>query len=188
MLSHDLKLPNEKRSLFKGYLGTFIEEKEPGYPEKAVIKRIEEYSPLFVSTIGDVCTETLIAAGSIPNIAITDDMTTRQARTPLIIDGAIELHANNPQGMITQDAWSTIRDAINQYTISDSTPIHIHIRGEEDLLTLPMVLEAPSSAMVIYGQPNVEGRSKRGLVYVEVTEEVKRRVRGYIDLMVKPTP
>lgn len=187
MESGDLKLPEEKRALFKIPLGTFIEEKVLGYPETIVKERIARNTPPMVITVGDVCTEKLIAAGTIPNIAITDERTTRLARTPVAVAGAMEFQATNPPGMITQEAWRVIREAIARQTESAS-PIHIRIVGEEDLLTLPAVLEAPPKALVIYGQPDVEGRTKRGLVCIEVSEQMKRRARGFVELMEKAAP
>jgi len=187
MYAGDFKLPEEKRGLFKVHLGTFIEEQVPGYPEKIVRERIATYAPSLVITVGDVCTEKLIESGTIPDIAITDEKTTRRPRTPITVFGAVELHATNPPGMITREAWMIIREAIARQTESN-TPIHIRIQGEEDLLTIPTVLEAPPKALVIYGQPDVEGRTKRGLVYIEVSDDVKRRARGFVELMEKPAP
>lgn len=183
----DLKLPEEKRALFKAHLGMFIEEKTPGYPEKVVKEWITTCVPPLVITIGDVCTEKLIASGIIPNIAITDERTTRRSRAPIIVFGAVELRATNPPGMITQEAWKAIQKAIARL-IENNTPIHLRITGEEDLLTIPAVLEAPIKAFVIYGQPDVEGRTKRGLVCIKVSDEIKRRAKGFIELMEKPAP
>jgi len=179
----DLKLPEEKRTLFKTHLGTFIEEKTPGYPEKIVKERIVTCVPPLVITVGDVCTEKLIASGIIPNISITDERTMRRSRTPITVSGAVEL----PPGMITREAWKIIQEAIARQT-ENNTPIHLRITGEEDLLTIPAVLEAPSKAFVIYGQPEVEGRIKRGLICIEVSDEIKRRAKGFIELMEKPAP
>lgn len=183
----DLKLPEEKRTLFKTHLGTFIEEKAPGYPEKIVKERIITCVPPLVITVGDVCTEKLIASGIIPNISITDERTMRRSRTPITVSGAVELRATNPPGMITREAWKIIQEAIARQT-ENNTPIHLRITGEEDLLTIPAVLEAPSKAFVIYGQPEVEGRIKRGLICIEVSDEIKRRAKGFIELMEKPAP
>jgi len=187
MVTEDLILPEEKRALFKDHLGTYIEEKTPGDPEKIVSKKIAALVPPIVITVGDVCTEKLIAVGTIPDIAITDRRTRRGFRDPIMIDDALELHATNPPGMITQEAWTVIRNAIKRQ-IESTTPIHIRIQGEEDLLTIPAILEAPTNALVIYGQPEVEGRIKRGLVCIEVSDEVKKRARGYIKLMEKSEP
>ena len=56
----------------------------------------------------------LIEAGYTPHIAITDRKTRRGFRNPITICGAVELHAANPPGMITQEAWMVIQKAINK--------------------------------------------------------------------------
>jgi len=43
----------------------------------------------------------------------------------------------------------------------------VYVEGEEDLLTLPVIVLAPESTAVIYGQP------MEGLVIVEVTSHKK---------------
>ena len=60
--------------------------------------------------------------------------------------------------------------------------------NQPSLSAIPAVLEAPTKALVIYGQPEVEGQIKRGLVCIEVSDEIKRRARGFIELMEKSEP
>ena len=55
-------------------------------------------------------------------------------------------------------------------------------------MTIPTILEAPTKSLVIYGQPDVEGKVKRGLVYIEVSDKVKRRIKGFVELMEKAAP
>jgi len=52
------------------------------------------------------------------------------------------------------------------------------IDGEEDLLTLPAILLAPLSSLVLYGQWD------RGAVMVEVTEEMKNQVKKLLERFV----
>ena len=68
----------------------------------------------------------------------------------------------NPQGTITKEAISAIKDALekNEHT-------HIVIDGEEDLLTLIAVYYAPENSFVVYGQPY------SGIVVVKVTQQKK---------------
>jgi len=55
----------------------------------------------------------------------------------------------------------------------------VHIKGEEDLLTLPAVLFAPLDSVVCYGQPG------KGMVLVKVTEEKKRGALKIAEKMMK---
>jgi len=51
------------------------------------------------------------------------------------------------------------------------------VDGEEDLLTLVVVLSAPEDALVVYGQPH------RGIVVVKVTEETREKMWRIVDAM-----
>jgi hypothetical protein len=51
------------------------------------------------------------------------------------------------------------------------------VEGEEDLLTLVAVVEAPENSLVVYGQP------REGLVVVKVDEKIKKRVKEIVDSM-----
>ena len=56
-------------------------------------------------------------------------------------------------------------------------PAMVLIDGEEDLLTIPAVIEAPLGAVVFYGQP------LEGVVAVEVDERSKANARQILRLM-----
>ena len=79
---------------------------------------------------------------------------------------------NNPQGTITQEAISAIKEALekNEHT-------HIVVDGEEDLLTLIAVLYAPENSFVVYGQPYT------GIVVVKVTQRKKAQVEEFLKAM-----
>ena len=72
------------------------------------------------------------------------------------------VNVKNPQGTITQEAINAIQEAIQS-----KKQVNIVVDGEEDLLTLIVVLNAPLNALVIYGQPN------KGIVVVKVTPQKK---------------
>lgn len=82
-------------------------------------------------------------------------------------------HVKNPAGVITQESL----DAIKQATAERD--IVILVDGEEDLLTLPCILESPSSALVIYGQPS------QGLVVVRVNPVIKNKVASIMRRMTR---
>jgi len=78
----------------------------------------------------------------------------------------------NPAGKITSSAVEAVRRALAS---GETTRINVH--GEEDLLTLPAILEAPLGSSVVYGQPG------EGVVVVKVTERKKREVRAIVEAM-----
>jgi uncharacterized protein (UPF0218 family) len=70
------------------------------------------------------------------------------------------------------DAWDTIRKALRE-----SLESVILVDGEEDLLTLPCVVESPDNGFVIYGQPS------KGIVVVTTSPIVKKEVSSLLDQM-----
>jgi uncharacterized protein (UPF0218 family) len=82
------------------------------------------------------------------------------------------VRVNNPKGTITHEAILAINEALekNEHT-------HIVVDGEEDLLTLIAVLNAPENAVVVYGQPY------SGIVVVKVTSEKKAEARQFLKAM-----
>src|SRR5437667_10531369 len=73
--------------------------------------------------------------------------------------------ATTSPGVITQEAWDMIKRAMKEQDVL------ILIDGEEDLLTLPCIVESPPGAVVLYGQPS------QGLVVVSPTPGVKEETR-----------
>ena len=100
------------------------------------------------------------------------DRAMRKAIQPLTVDADQTLFARNPAGAITDAAWAAIRSAVKQ-----KGRTRVVVDGEEDLLTIPVVLSAPPDTLVVYGQPH------QGLVVVKVTEETKARMRQFVDEM-----
>ena len=82
------------------------------------------------------------------------------------------LHIKNPQGTITGEAITAVREALE----SDDH-FHIIVDGEEDLLALIAVLYAPERSLVVYGQPY------EGIVVVEVTSGKKDKAMEILKTM-----
>jgi uncharacterized protein (UPF0218 family) len=81
-------------------------------------------------------------------------------------------HVKNPQGTITEEAITAIKEALE----SDDR-VHIIADGEEDLLTLVAVLYSPENSLVVYGQPH------KGIVVVKVTSEKKAEAAEILKAM-----
>ncbi len=166
-------LPQNQRQFFKSPLGQIIKNR------KDVVKFIDKLShddsTPKVITVGDVTTRIFVELSFIPDIAIIDEHVQRK-RVPLLeIEDVSIVETSNQAGYIMQNAWIEI---INSLKINDSKII-IKVMGEEDLLVLPTILEAPLDSKVLYGQPN------EGLVVVLVTKEVKQSVCELMRKMVK---
>ena len=126
-----------------------------------------------IVTVGDRVTETLQEmTGRSPAVFVVDGMERRSAReVPRIAHGPT-IKAKNPAGRITRSARSAIKRAF-----TGDKPVMVLVEGEEDLLTIPAVIEAPVGAVVFYGQP------KAGVVAIEVNEKAKKRARDVLDRM-----
>ena len=147
-----------------------------GGPFEKTTKRlkelIEEEKPSLIISVGDVVSRNMIEHGVSLNVLIVDNKVMRKPIQPITVDADQTLYAKNPPGAITDEAWAAIRSAIEQ-----KGQTRVMVDGEEDLLTLAVVLSAPQDALVVYGQPHV------GIVVVKVTEETKERMRRIVDAM-----
>ena len=61
---------------------------------------------------------------------------------------------------------------------SEAVPVRVFVKGEEDLLVLPVLVHAPENSVVLYGQPD------EGLVIVPVNQEARDKANKIMDLMV----
>jgi uncharacterized protein (UPF0218 family) len=135
---------------------------------------IEKEKPSLTISVGDVVSRNMIEYGVPLNVLIVDNKVMREPIQPITVDADQTLHAENPPGAITDEAWAAIRSAVEQ-----KGQTRVMVDGEEDLLTLAVVLAAPQDAIVVYGQPH------RGIVVVKVTEETKERMQRFVDAMEK---
>jgi uncharacterized protein (UPF0218 family) len=78
----------------------------------------------------------------------------------------------NPAGTLTPLTWVATAEALHR-----KDPTLIMVEGEEDLLTLVAVLEAPENALVAYGLPN------EGVVVVKVDSTAKQKAGLIIEAM-----
>jgi GTP-dependent dephospho-CoA kinase len=127
----------------------------------------------FVVAVGDRVTETVQeTTGRSPDVFVVDGMERRSAREVPKIAHASTLTAKNPAGRITRAARIAVKRAF-----AGEKPAMVLIDGEEDLLTIPAVIDAPLGAVVFYGQP------LEGVVAVQVDEKSKARAREILELM-----
>ena len=137
-------------------------------------KIIAKEKPSKIITVGDTVTRNLHKNHIIPQLCITDNQSMRKILPTQIFPDKEIVQIKNPQGFITQEATRAIESALKS-----KNQVQIVVDGEEDLLTLIVVLYAPENALVVYGQP------KMGIVVVKVTPE-KRAEAQKILLSMKP--
>ncbi len=164
-----MKLPDNIREQLKTPLGILL-------PNNKVTKEniLKYTSPAsFIITVGDATTEKMIEFGIIPSLQIIDSQEKRKKRTPPSAS-MIKTHVtcNNPPGEITLESIDLIKKS---FTLK--TPIRITIKGEEDLLVIPVCLYAPDNSLVMYGQPN------EGLVLVVIDQKIRKKTQLILDSM-----
>jgi len=164
-----VKLPDSLRDQLKIPMGNLIPENQ------ANKSNIQKYLPKnsYLITVGDRTTEKMIAFGLIPSLQIIDNQEKRVKREPPKNDNAYtELVCDNPAAEITPQSIDVIKKAF-----VSKTPVRLTVTGEEDLLVIPVCINAPENSVVMYGQPN------EGLVIVKITPEIRNKTQRLLDLM-----
>ena len=134
---------------------------------------VQEAKPPKVITVGDVVSRESLKARIPVGLRLVDQKTLRQVLDRFEIKAKRTYRVRNPAGVITQEAWDTIKEALKQQEAV------IFVDGEEDLLAIPAIMESPENSFVVYGQPS------EGLVVVTVTESIKAEVKHMVDRMTK---
>ena len=145
-----------------------------GKPEEAIpklLRLIEREKPPKVVTVGDVVSRETRKAGLRVDLRIIDQRSMRRRIPKASLSAKTTYHVRNPAGVVTMDAWKVIRDATREKEAV------IIVEGEEDLLTLPAIVESPDDAFVVYGQPS------KGLVVVTATAPRKRKILEMMNAM-----
>lgn len=129
--------------------------------------------------VGDVSTIEIIKAGIKPRIAVVDLFVRRKRKynslEELNIDKTFKIiKVKNPAGSLTKKSIEVISETFKNLR-TESVNYLIHVFGEEDLLTLPIILFAPLGSIVYYGQPPIEAKLS-GMVKIKVTEELKAKI------------
>ncbi|MFA5330905.1 MAG: GTP-dependent dephospho-CoA kinase family protein [Methanoregula sp.] len=159
-----LVLPEESRRLFKDPFGVL---------HRSIGTVIPEIAGHRVYSVGDVVTHNLQKNKITPDIAVIDGQTMRSpCNRPPEWSGEC-IHVENPPGTITDDLVRALEYAI------DHTPIAIIVDGEEDLAVIPLVIAAPESSFVLYGQPH------KGVVVRKIDAEAKVTARNFLKQFVK---
>ena len=159
------------RAKFKKPFGKLIQ----GSPQKtmnAMKEYVEKEKPTRIISVGDIVSKNLHGQGIHPQLTIIDNKSLRNETFKESLAVEKTVNVINPQGAITKEAIIAIKEAL----VKDEHT-HIIVDGEEDLLTLIAVLNAPENAIVIYGQPY------KGVVVVKVTPRKKAQAARFLKAM-----
>ena len=169
-----LTLPESLRDAFKEPLGPVTTD-AAALLEAADETRERHASPAEgpprLIAVGDVVTYHLREAGRVPDAALVDGKTEREAvreeiAAALAATEERRVPDENPAAALSAALLEALADAL-----AAAEPVTIEVTGEEDLAALPAMLAAPLGSTVVYGQPG------EGMVRVAVTPEARRRAR-----------
>lgn len=171
MFSSELRLLPEQRAFLRAPLGILIHGCGGEVWDRA-FGLIEELRPKKVISVGDETSRLFADHGRSADVYVVDGHVMRAKVTGAPLSGSEGLRIVNPAGYISKSAWEVIRRAI-----SIGGGVVVTVEGEEDLLTLVAILEAPVGSMVFYGQPG------EGLVAVHVTESKRHEIAEFVGAM-----
>jgi hypothetical protein len=105
----------------------------------------------------------------VPDLGIFDRLT---KRIPCDFPQVETETVRNPAGEITDEAMSSIKRALARRR---RRKVMIAVDGEEDLLALPAIVQAPEGSVVIYGLPD------RGMMLVIADGPTKKKIAAVIN-------
>ncbi len=149
VIENDLHLPQSLRSELRKPFGEVMQCSRI----IQILKEQPSEKPLI--SIGDTVSTHLIRGGLSPSLIIWDKRIRRRPSdresSKLLNAYAPPLVVRNPPATITKEAWNAVVRCLNQEQAS------ILVEGEEDLLAIPVILNAPIGSRVIYGLPQKNG-------------------------------
>jgi hypothetical protein len=172
---HALILKPELRQELRNPLGTLIKGTPP-QTRKELGELIRKEKTQCIISVGDIVSKALLELGIRPHIMIIDGKAMRKQIQLLDVEARNRILLKNPAGMLTPLTWVATAEAMRR---KDDTLIMVE--GEEDLLTLVAVLEAPENALVAYGLPN------EGVVVVKADATARHKANLIIEAM-EPAP
>ncbi|ESS04693.1 MAG: uncharacterized protein conserved in archaea [uncultured archaeon A07HR67] len=176
MTSDDtVTLPDSLRDAFKEPMGPVTTDVDGLLAAVVATRETHEAPDAPVVAVGDVVTYHLREAGRVPDVALVDGKTEREAvrseiNETLAAGTERRITVENPAAALTASLLEALADAL-----ADPDPVTIEVDGEEDLAALPAIVAAPDGASVVYGQPG------EGMVRVGVTPETRRAARELFD-------
>jgi len=135
---------------------------------------VNKEKPSSIISVGDTVSKNLAKNHILPKLSIIDNKCMRKSISPTLLATEKTFHVNNPQGTITEEAIATVREALQ-----DCLSAKLVVEGEEDLLTLIAIMNAPQGSFVLYGQPY------EGIIVVKVTPAKKTEISEILKAMEK---
>ncbi len=175
MLVQGYCLPDKYRVEF-GVPRGVVYTSHPTINAKFLSKYFKELSCKVIA-VGDVVVTNLINTGFYPTIAIVDYKTKRSIMSTHTSYSRIYKKKHvivNPPGIISLHAVSVLAEILSN---NGNGRVLVEVKGEEDLLVLPILLFSKNNDIVLYGQPG------KGLVVVRVDEITRKTALNFWSLL-----
>jgi len=127
--------------------------------------------PAKLILVGDHVSRQATRAGMVPDVMIIDNLEKREKAETYAFPHSRVVTARNQAGKIEREARLAVGRAVR------GEADLVVIDGEEDLLAIIAIIDAPLGSLVVYGQPN------KGVVLVRVTEANKLKAKDIIQQM-----
>jgi GTP-dependent dephospho-CoA kinase len=125
-----------------------------------------------ITSVGDICTLSLLALGVRPHLAVFDHQFMRKKLDSGMVS-MLDTHFGrarryrNPAGTLSE---RIVKDAKRLLAEGGA----VLIDGEEDLTALAFIMAAGKKDIIIYGQPH------RGMVIVKPDGKLKKKIEGWL--------
>lgn len=107
--------------------------------------------------VGDRTTERIHEFGYSPDLEVVDSLEKRVIRGPPALNSLESraiIRSVNPPGTIDRESLGSLGRCL-ELILSSRSKVRLEIKGEEDLLALPIIAFFPENTVTLYGQPNV---------------------------------
>ena len=163
-------LPDRLRTAVRRPLGELVSG-SPVNLAKVLREATKKEKPTKLILVGDTVSREASQAGILADVMIIDNFEKRQSAIVYAYPKNRMIRAKNQAGKIEEKARVAVERAIR------GEASVVEIDGEEDLLALTAVLDAPSGSLVVYGQPN------KGVVLVKVSDKTKAEAKRILEQM-----
>ncbi len=170
-INSTLMLTPQLRRELKTPLGILFEG-SPKQTLERIRQLVKEQTPTKTISVGDCVSQNLTKYHISVDVMIVDNRVLREPIQPIAAEADVTLQVRNPPGTITPETWVIIKQALGQ-----NQKTKVIVDGEEDLLAIVAVMQAPADSLVIYGQPH------EGVVAIKVTAQTKKMIKKILDGM-----
>lgn len=133
--------------------------------------------------VGDTVVASLLDTGYVPDVAIIDGRTMRDREIDIsrIVEvyrsGGVVYRIENPRGHLNLEIEDIVRSIV-----SGGRRSLVLVDGEEDMLSLGVIVYAPEGDYVVYGLPG------RGVVVIRIDSLIKKRAIEVLRKMLPVSP